>query len=201
MINNLDNGKSAVQNIDREEQIESCSEYLWNIVKDGVSDGTLVLLCSKVLCDHKFKQAYGSTTKHHNFKGGLIVHTSEVLEYALQMALSKTLDVNLDNLITAVIFHDYAKFADYELNDGAIEYTQHRVNISHLNKSYAIFYNMAMQHHVNEKTIDDIGHIILAHHGRLEWGSPVTPQNTEAFIIHFADMLSSRCAKDYYIRN
>jgi 3'-5' exoribonuclease len=37
-----------------------------------------------------------------------------------------------------------------------------------------------------------IEHAILAHHGRQEWGSPVEPVTAEAYILHYADMLSVR---------
>ena len=37
-----------------------------------------------------------------------------------------------------------------------------------------------------------VEHCILAHHGKLEWGSPVLPQTIEANIVHIADLLSSQ---------
>jgi 23S rRNA maturation-related 3'-5' exoribonuclease YhaM len=39
---------------------------------------------------------------------------------------------------------------------------------------------------------DAVIHCMLSHHGRREWGSPVEPVTPEAYILHVADMLSSR---------
>jgi 3'-5' exoribonuclease len=38
----------------------------------------------------------------------------------------------------------------------------------------------------------ELKHLVLSHHGRLEWGSPVMPKTPEAFILHFLDMIDSR---------
>ena len=43
-------------------------------------------------------------------------------------------------------------------------------------------------------TVKEVNHMLLAHHGRLEWGSPVTPQSMNAFIVHLADLLDARLA-------
>lgn len=37
-----------------------------------------------------------------------------------------------------------------------------------------------------------VGHCILAHHGRKDWGSPIEPQTQEAYLLHAADTWSSR---------
>ena len=44
---------------------------------------------------------------------------------------------------------------------------------------------------VNPDLMEEVSHVILAHHGRLEWGSPIEPQTPEALIVHQADMLSA----------
>ena len=41
----------------------------------------------------------------------------------------------------------------------------------------------------------DLTHLLLSHHGRKEWGSPVTPKTPEAEILHLADLLDSRFKK------
>jgi 3'-5' exoribonuclease len=48
---------------------------------------------------------------------------------------------------------------------------------------------------IDDNLRDDIGHMILSHHGRLEWNSPVEPQTVEAQILHFADYLNAFYAK------
>jgi 3'-5' exoribonuclease len=38
----------------------------------------------------------------------------------------------------------------------------------------------------------DLQHMILSHHGSLEFGSPVQPMTTEAEIVHWADEASAK---------
>jgi len=189
------------ETIDRTEQINSCLEYMAKQVCE-MKDETLQKLCGKVLFDQNFINAYGSSDKHHAYIGGLAVHTSEVLSHCENMCRSTIMDVDIDHIITAVIYHDCGKIFDYKFNEsvGKIDKTDHCKKIRHLCKSYAVFYNNALTENLDLDVIDKIGHIMLSHHGRKDWGSPIEPQTNEAFIVHFADMLSSRCSKNYYVR-
>ncbi|HNS35260.1 MAG TPA: hypothetical protein PKI70_04060, partial [Mesotoga sp.] len=40
----------------------------------------------------------------------------------------------------------------------------------------------------------EIKHLLLSHHGEMEWGSPVIPKTTEAIVLHMADDLDSKVA-------
>lgn len=199
MKEDIDQSQPSIEGIDRSEQVSSCHKYLINQASKIQNLG-LRAICAKVLSSVKFTSGYGSSDKHHNFIGGLCVHTSEVLENALLMAKSTTLYVNLDNLIAGVIYHDYGKFFDYKVENGKVIKTDHQKKIRHLSRSYAIFMSDAEKHEISDNMKDEIGHIILAHHGRQEWGSPVEPETVEALIIHCADVLSARFCKDYYVR-
>ncbi len=191
--------KPSVPNIDRTEQIASCRSHLEREAA-LVEDGGLRNLCFHVINNPEFNNAYGSATKHHNFKGGLLVHTSEVMDNAVSMSKSQVLELNMDVLRTAIVYHDVAKIFDYELVNDEITYTDHSKYIRHLAKSYAIFFQDANTIGLDQKVADHIGHCMLAHHGRKEWGSPIEPIRPEAFVIHYADMLSAQAGKDFYVR-
>lgn len=60
----------------------------------------------------EFSEWPGSIGNHHSYKGGLVVHTEEVWRYALNTAMS--LEVDLDVLFTAILWHDLAKIWDYK---------------------------------------------------------------------------------------
>ena len=47
---------------------------------------------------------------------------------------------------------------------------------------------------------DELSHIILSHHGRSDWGSPVEPKNVEAWVLHYADLLDSH-VKNFMQKN
>lgn len=195
----IDEGKPATQGLDRTAQISSCFQYLAGVVK-SIENQVLRNICLEVLADQEFINCYGSNSKHHNFHGGLVVHTSEVMENALKLCESQSLEADTDIVKTAIVLHDYGKIRDYRVVGGKVEYTDHKSTIHHLPKSYALFMVKASQHGLDEVLADKIGHCILAHHGRQEWSSPVTPQTTEAFIVHCADWLSGKVCKDYYVR-
>lgn len=131
--------------------------------------------------------APGSHHQHHAYSGGLMVHTCEVLNLCMRI------DANAPELLVAAILHDFGKCWDYEQNnDGVWVKTAHYGLIRHVARSYTEFMTRAVQYELATDTRDRIGHMILAHHGRLAWGSPVEPQTREALILHSADMLSSQ---------
>ncbi len=140
-----------------------------------------------------FKKGYGSKLgtehSHHAYQGGLVVHTAEVVEIALEIASSRNLSLNKDILIAAAILHDTMKVRDYSSTG---ESTMYRDLVRHVAGSYAYWEQLALQNSVDEYLTIRVSHCILAHHGRQEWGSPIEPQTIEADILHYADMLSQR---------
>ncbi len=141
--------------------------------------------CTIVLDNPSFQRRPASETKHHVYPGGLVVHTAEVLDFALRMAGRHAYSVQI--LIPATIFHDFMKIRDYDLEGKKTWYREH---IRHVAGSYAEWVSVANQFHIPMPMIDEVGHCILAHHGRQEWGSPIEPQTFEAHCLHYADMLS-----------
>ena len=53
---------------------------------------------------------------------------------------------------------------------------------------------------VDDKTIDEIGHILLSHHGIRDWGSTTEPQTIDALIVHCADNLSAKFGQLSYTK-
>ena len=143
---------------------------------------------------------------HHNYIGGLLQHTIEVMKFAY--VISTVVECNKDIILTAAFFHDIEKVKEYTLEGDYLPYAS---NIGHIMGSMMTFNEYAKANGVDSKTIEEIDHCILAHHGRKEWGSPVEPQTPEAKIVHEADMLSAglnpmyvnknkELIKDYYIK-
>lgn len=143
--------------------------------------------CTHVVKHPLFNFRQGSSKRHHVYLGGLAAHTVEVVGIAKQIALTCHLKIDMDVLITAAIFHDYLKIRDYN-EDGTK--TIYHDQIRHVSGSYAYWVKIAEDQGISQELTDAIGHCILAHHGRKEWGSPIEPQTVEAQILHFADMLS-----------
>jgi 3'-5' exoribonuclease len=184
---------------DRTKQKEHAYKILLEAGK-RISNPELSYSYRQVLQDDEVWMSPASSDKHQSYEWGLLIHTAEVMELALKMADTVLMDIDFDALITAIIWHDYGKIYDYKKKeDGTYEYTDHSKKVGHLAKSYALFSVWARRYKtVSTDFIDKVSHIMLAHHGRKEWGSPREPQIAEAYIIHYADMLSAKVTKDYY---
>lgn len=158
-------------------------------------------VCAEILEDPAFCAASGSSTsthEHHCGEGALLVHTAEVVSNAVAAALAPLLKPkpSLSILVTAGLFHDVEKRRDYQkvvTPEGTTKWTKTEFGkrIYHVAGSYATWITLATKHGCSQGFIDAVGHCILAHHGRKEFGSPVEPQTIEAMLLHQADMLSA----------
>lgn len=158
-----------------------------------ISNEAVRSAAKRVVDDPFFAQWPASGDKHHCYPGALSVHTAEVMEIAMRTAQSMSLQpVNYDVIRAAVIFHDVMKIRDRRrTEDGKFENTDYKKRIYHIAGSYAAWVDQANRWSVPEELQDAIGHCILSHHGRPEWGSAIEPQTVEAQIVHGADMLSA----------
>jgi len=150
-----------------------------------------------VLSNEDFLNAPAAVKHHHAYKGGLHQHTSEVVYFSYQMGLevSKHTSVDLPLLFIAALWHDFGKIYDYDWSsDSKIECTQHRYTIGHIVRGYHelnVLQNSLPEYRkIPEDKMEKLSHCILSHHGKLEWGSPVTPHYVEAELLHRADMMS-----------
>ncbi|OYD14325.1 hypothetical protein CH330_08955 [candidate division WOR-3 bacterium JGI_Cruoil_03_51_56] len=141
----------------------------------------------------RFSEAPGGAMVHHNYLGGLLEHTVFMCRMA-KAAAETYKEVDGDLLMTGVMLHDVGKIREY-VYDTAIDHTYDGRLIGHV----VIGYEMV---HEKIKGIEGFPeelsrmllHIILSHHGHLEFGAPKTPKFAEAFIVYFLDNLDSRVA-------
>lgn len=171
--------------------------------------------CQKILDTPEFFTHPASTGIHHGYVGGLAIHTLEVLDYAV--AISKPFpQADMDVLIASGLWHDYGKIWDYKLvtvfkdqynelpkhyvlveshNDYKKVYiadTEYKNQIHHITGSTAEFTAAAISAGVDRKTIQEVQHCIIGHHGRKDWGSIKEPQTLEAWLLHSADYASAK---------
>lgn len=186
---------------------DDCLEELTKLLKLIKSD-KLWSACNEALECYKqdFITKPAASGHHHNYVGGLLLHTAEVMKFAYTIA--NTVECNMDNVLTAAFFHDIDKIKEYTIEGDYLPFAR---QIGHVTGSAMTFNRFANMFEVEKRDIEAITHCILAHHGELEWGSPVVPVTPEAVIVHEADMLSSRLnpmfttlrsdlVKDYYIK-
>jgi 3'-5' exoribonuclease len=150
--------------------------------------------CSTVLHNRDFAFGMGGSVHHHNHPGGLVEHTMEVVSWILELASEQ---YNLPVLLTAAIWHDYHKLYEYEWDESTktVKKLDYAKEVGHVVGSAMEFKKVAQTLLVDKPSEEQIVHCMLSHHGRREWGSPVEPKTPEAWLLHSADMLSSRGQK------
>lgn len=138
---------------------------------------------------------------HHNYKGGLLQHTVETVEVAWKQYVAmqdiSEMEVDRDLLIAGALLHDVGKLSGYEMIGGAIDLSTAGKFMEHivLGTSAIINCRTLFNPHTEEVElkIQKLCHCIAAHHGKLEYGSPVQPVLIEAYLIHMADSISATC--------
>ena len=126
-------------------------------------------------------------SNHHAYVGGWLEHTLEVIDYSLVSS-----EGDKDILIAGALLHDIGKLKSYEWKGIAIEETNAGQLLGHIGIGLNVWLQLASYGNISDKLTLGVGHVIIAHHGNKEWGSPEVPKTLEAAIVHQADMLSSR---------
>ncbi|WP_424526887.1 3'-5' exoribonuclease YhaM family protein [Spiroplasma endosymbiont of Glossina fuscipes fuscipes] len=140
----------------------------------------------------QFKIWPAAVRNHHEIKSGLIWHSLTMLKMAKNVA-----NVYSDRLIDAellycgVILHDLGKVI--EITSGATnDFSLEGKLLGHISIMANELNHLAKINNLSFKKIILLEHMILASHGRLEYGSPVEPHLLEAEILSFLDNLDAR---------
>lgn len=155
----------------------------------------------KLLKD-KFIKWPAAKGHHHNYETGLLYHTASMLRLArYNLANYPENELDKDILIGATILHDIEKTREYSGVDN-IQFTEDGKLMGHIFLSGAEVFHLWKLLEKNKPEIDTTKvplmiHAILAHHGKLEWGSPVAPGTKDAEILHQIDMMDSRMNSKY----
>lgn len=142
-----------------------------------------------------FKLAPAAKSMHHIGVGGLMNHTANLIRISvnLQMNVYKWLDIQL--LVMGCLMHDVCKLDEMEESTGRIGLMVYNANSalsSHIVMGSEKIAVVAQKYGIdNSENIKMLKHIILAHHGKKEWGSPVLPATGEAWMVHHADLLDA----------
>ena len=162
---------------------------------DSLANPDLKLLLATMLADPAMAQAYreapAAKQLHHAWLGGLLEHVVSLCTLADRVLPSYPL-LDRDLLLTGVILHDIGKVRELSWEIG-FEYTIEGTLLGHIQMGIELV----------EKTIDTLPnfppklktlvlHMILSHHGKLEFGSPKLPMIPEALALNFLDDLDAK---------
>ena len=134
----------------------------------------------------RFKAHSAAKSVHHSFMGGLVEHTLAVTRLC-EMYSKQYPRINRDLLITASLLHDMGKV--YELTDfPENDYSDEGNLLGHIYIGARLIENKCESISGFPAGLrSELIHCILAHHGKLEFGSPKTPGIIEALALHIAD--------------
>lgn len=136
-------------------------------------------------------KAPAAKTIHHAWYGGLLEHILSITK--ILKGLAEHYDfLNRDLLYFGAIFHDIGKLWELEY-DHMFGYTDRGRLIGHMEIACELVDRKSARIMGFPSDMKDIcKHIILSHHGKLEYGSPKRPKFIEAFLVAFVDDLDSK---------
>lgn len=182
--------------------IEGDVEKLWGWVdrtRLEVESTTLRRVLDLFFADDDFRVRFertpASTVGHHAKLGGLLQHVFEVTNIAKQTARTLGKKVNCDLVIAGALLHDIGKVETYEIGPGGFATSPCGLLVGHVVMGCLMLERRMAAVGVPVCTpgqLLDLQHMILSHHGSLEFGSPVQPMTTEAEIVHWADEASAK---------
>ncbi|HJA47144.1 MAG TPA: HD domain-containing protein [Candidatus Limosilactobacillus excrementigallinarum] len=159
----------------------------------AIKEPTWRQIVNHLLAKHgeAFFQSPAAKTNHHAFVGGLSYHTLSILRLA-QSVIKQYPGINESLLYAGALLHDLGKTVELS---GAVgtQYTTTGKLVGHISlidgEICAICQELGIDY--ESETVVLLRHMVLSHHGLLEYGSPVRPELLEAEILHHLDELDA----------
>lgn len=172
---------------------------------DSMSDTYYKALAEAVLRDdaeiaERLKTAPAAKSVHHAYPGGLLEHIVSVSGLLSRVAEHYAPNLNRDLLLIGGFFHDICKI--WEMNfDKVTEYTTEGRLLGHLVMGIELIDRKVREMDATPGRLPGVfprehlllaKHVIAAHHGQLDYGSPKRPKIIEAYIVHAIDDMDSK---------
>jgi 3'-5' exoribonuclease len=161
----------------------------------GMTNPHLKALLEAVFSDETiavpFRSAPAAKTVHHNWIGGLIEHVLSMCNLA-KFTAAHYPNIDFDLLLAGVMLHDLGKIRELSYTR-SISYTTEGQLIGHIVIGIGIIDEKLRRiQDFPARLRDLLLHLILSHHGELEFGSPKVPLFPEALLLHYIDNLDSK---------
>ncbi len=182
-------------------------EEMWTELRAivaGVGNPHLRALLDSMLDDEeiarRYRMAPAAKSIHHAFLGGLLEHVLSLCGLC-RMTAAHYPHIDADLMITGAVLHDIGKI--YELTyDRGFGYSSEGQLLGHIMLAFRMVGDKVAKlpdFPPSLRTL--VEHLVLSHHGKLEFGSPKLPQFPEALLLHYLDDMDSkmecmRCAID-----
>lgn len=163
----------------------------------SVKDLALKQVASHLIAKHEalYRRAAAARGNHHARRGGLVEHVTEMTEIA-DGVCGALPHLNRSLLLAAIVFHDCGKMLEnnYEPRGFVMPFNKGASLVGHIAIGFQLARDLWLECGLNPA--DDrlllLRHLILSHHGQLDWGSPVEPMCPEAAVLHYIDQISAK---------
>lgn len=183
--------KLGLEPQEREQTYDALVEYI-----NKISDEKLRSFVSNIYEENKEQLlvAPGAKAMHHNYIGGLMVHTLECVQYAEVNLNAFFQRVNRDEVYAACLLHDIGKVFEYtvDLESGLIDYNEdfRKEWLTHSQYGFSICMSAGFKR---------VAKMIAAHHARADWGAIVDLNEKDLepiyYLVHHIDDLSAKFGK------
>jgi 3'-5' exoribonuclease len=173
-------------------------EELWSTLVgfvDSFSELSLQALVRSFLEDPlfaaAFREAPAAKSLHHAWIGGLLEHVVSLLGIC-DLAAQHYPEINRDLLLTGAILHDIGKLEELRWGT-SFDYTLEGQLVGHITIGIAMIEKkLAVLEGFPPALRILVEHMVLSHHGKLEFGSPKLPMIPEAVLLHYLDDLDAK---------
>src|SRR5437588_654851 len=174
---------------------------------EKITDQRLRALCDAFVKDlgERFRRTAAARRNHHARRGGLVEHTAQMMRLATALTPLYP-QLNADLLIAGVLFHDSGKLWEnhYPETGFVMDYDERGELIGHISIGLelvnSLWRKVSAENDGSWKNLvpasEDVRlhllHLIGAHHGEQQFGSPVDPKTPEAMALHYIDNMDAR---------
>jgi 3'-5' exoribonuclease len=160
-----------------------------------VPEGPLRMLLLTIMEDpsiaEKYKRAPAAMSYHHAFLGGLLEHVLSLAQLGDQVCDHYEF-LRRDLLLAGLVLHDVGKIEELSFSRG-FRYSTRGQLLGHISIGLEMVQEKMRQiPDFPAELKGQIEHIILSHHGKVEFGSPKEPVFPEALVVHFLDEMDSK---------
>ena len=174
----------------------------------SMRDPRLRLLCEELMAvfGARFRRAAAARSYHHARRGGLVEHSAGMMR-AAKAICTVYADVNEDLLLAGALFHDSGKMWEncYPEQGLSMDYSLPGELLGHIPMGIEIINSLWKRVYTPERKAEwslcvpssesmrlHLLHMVAAHHGELQFGSPVPPKTPEAMLLNRLDDMDAK---------
>lgn len=164
----------------------------------SIDNDDVVQILDSLWAEEGFEEAFlgapAAVSNHHAYPGGLAIHTRDLMQLILAVA-PRYDQLDRDLLLAGAFLHDLGKIDELSGGD-ELTYTDRGQLLGHI-----VIGLERLQRAVNRSdsspdpnVVLQLQHMVVSHHGLLEYGSPRIPMTMEALVLHHLDNLDAKIA-------